>query len=146
MNKIIINTDGGARNNPGPAAVGVVIANEKKEIIKKYNQAIGTATNNEAEYQAIIFALQKAKLLFGKEKAKYMDIEFNIDSELIVKQINHQYKIKEDRIKDLFIQVWNLMTDFNSIIFKHIPREQNKEADRLVNEALDAQKGEASLF
>lgn len=146
MNKIIINTDGGARNNPGPAAVGVVIANERQEIIKKYNQTIGIATNNEAEYQAIIFALQKAKLLLGKEKAKRMDIEFHLDSELVVKQMNHQYKIKEDRIKDLFIQAWNLMTDFNFVSFRHIPREQNKEADRLVNEALDAQKKEASLF
>ncbi|MFH1611874.1 MAG: ribonuclease HI family protein [bacterium] len=144
--KITINTDGGARKNPGPAAVGVVIANENSEIIKKYGQAIGKATNNEAEYQAVIIALQKAKLLFGKEKSKQIDVEIRLDSELVAKQINHEYKLKEEHIQKLFIMVWNLMMDFNSVVFHHIPRERNKEADKLVNEALDNQNKNVSLF
>ncbi|MFC1701036.1 ribonuclease HI family protein [Patescibacteria group bacterium] len=146
MDKIIINTDGGSRGNPGPSAIGVVISDGKGKILKKYNQAIGKATNNEAEYHAVIFALEKAKLFFGKIKSKTIDIEMKLDSELVVKQINHQYRLKEDRIKDLFIKIWNLMIDFNSVNFTHIPREENKQADKLVNEALDDQSEEAKLF
>ena len=89
--KIIINTDGGSRGNPGPAAVGIVIENEKGEVIKEYNQYLGEATNNEAEYQAVIFGLKKVKALFGKEKIKEITIEVRADSELIVNQLSHKY-------------------------------------------------------
>jgi len=143
--KLTIYTDGGARGNPGPAAIGVVIYQEGQPF-KKYSEFIGTATNNEAEYQAVIFALKKVKLLFGKKKAKKMEIEFFIDSELIVKQINHQYKIKEENLQPLFIKVWNLMFDFDQIKFSHIPREKNKEADRLLNQELDAQEKKQTLL
>jgi len=143
--KLTIYTDGGARGNPGPAAIGVVIYQEGQPF-KKYSEFIGTATNNEAEYQAVIFALKKVKLLFGKKKAKKMEIEFFIDSELIVKQINHQYKIKEENLQPLFIKVWNLMLDFDQIKFSHIPREKNKEADRLLNQELDAQEKKQTLL
>lgn len=142
--KIIINTDGGSRFNPGPSAIGVVIASEK-EVLKKYGEVIEDGTNNEAEYKAVIFALQKAKILFGKNKAKEMEIEVKMDSELVVKQLNHQYRLKQEHIQKLFIQVWNLIMEFKSVDFKHIPREKNKEADRLVNEALDQGK-EIKLF
>lgn len=134
--KLIINTDGGSRGNPGPSAIGVIISSEQG-VLKKYGEAIGEGTNNEAEYQAVIFALKKAKLLFGKNKAKEMEIEVRMDSELAVKQLNHQYKLKQEHIRDLFVQVWNLTMEFKSVVFKHIPREENREADRLVNEALD---------
>ncbi|OGZ34161.1 MAG: hypothetical protein A2Y98_02405 [Candidatus Portnoybacteria bacterium RBG_19FT_COMBO_36_7] len=148
--KHIIYTDGGSRGNPGPSAIGVVIINEKgppssategfgeaSEPIKKYSEAIGEATNNEAEYQAVIFALKKFKALFGKEEAKKSNIEIRLDSELVANQLNHEYKIEEPNIQKLFLKVWNLMLDFGTIKFKAISREENKEADRLVNEALD---------
>ncbi|MBU1102794.1 ribonuclease HI family protein [Patescibacteria group bacterium] len=138
--KLVIFTDGGSRGNPGPSAIGVVIANESDETIKKYSQAIGEATNNEAEYQAVIFALKKTKALFGKAKVKEMEIEIRTDSELIVSQLNHQFKIMEKNLQPLFLQVWNLMLDFGPIKFTAIPREQNRETDRLVNRALDAQQ------
>jgi len=133
--KLTIHTDGGARGNPGPAAIGVVIS-DKNSVIR-YSKFIGKATNNEAEYQAIIFALQKVKALFGKKKAKEMEIEIKTDSELVFKQLNHQYKIKEKNLIPFFIKVWNLEMDFKKVFFTHIPREKNKEADRLVNQELD---------
>jgi len=136
----VVYTDGGSRGNPGPAAIGVVIQNEAGETLKKYSQFIEDATNNEAEYQAIIFALKKIKALFGKEKTKQMEIEIRMDSKLIVSQLNHQYKILEKNLQPLFLQIWNLMLDFGSIKFVAIAREQNQEADRLVNQALDAKQ------
>jgi len=135
--KIIINTDGGSRGNPGPAAIGVVFTDEKGKVIKEYAQKIGRATNNEAEYEAVIFALQKAKLLFGKKKAKNMEMEVRTDSEFVTKQLNGQYKVLDRRIEQLFLKTWNLRIDFGKIIFKHIPRSENREADKLVNRAMD---------
>jgi len=142
--KYIIYTDGGSRGNPGPAAIGVVIQNEAGETIKKYSQAIGETTNNEAEYQAVIFALKKVKALFGKAKIKKMPLEIRMDSELVASQLNHQYKIMEPNIQRLFLLVWNLTLDFGPIKFVAIGREQNKEADKLVNQALN--KKQAGLF
>ena len=143
--KIIINTDGGSRGNPGPSAIGVVIYKEN-QIIKTYSEFIGEATNNETEYQAVVFALKKAKLLFGNKKAKEMEIEFLMDSELVVKQMNHEYKIKEEKLQLLFLSIWNSILDFKQVSFKHIPREENKEADSLVNEALDGESREQVLL
>ena len=140
--KYILYTDGGSRGNPGPAALGVVIANEKGEILKKYGETIGETTNNEAEYQALILGLKKLKQVFGKDKMKQAELEVRMDSELIVKQLNHQYKIEEPNLQKLFLRVWNLMLDFGPIKFIAIPRAQNREADRLVNEALDKRQGE----
>lgn len=145
VNRLIIYTDGGAQTNPGPAAIGVVICNERGEILKEYSESIGTHTNNEAEYQALIFALKKAKLLFGKKKAKLMQIECRLDSELVVKHLNHQYKIKEKKLKPLFLELWNLTLDFGKIEFKHIPREKNKKADRLVNQALKVKESRLAI-
>ena len=134
-NKIIIYTDGGSRGNPGPAAIGTVIQYDGKE--KEYGKAIGKATNNVAEYQAIIFALKKIKQLIGKEKSKKREVEVKADTELVVKQINREYKIKKDGLKDYFIELWNLTQDFKKVTFTHILRNKNKDADRLVNQALD---------
>lgn len=141
--KIIIYTDGGSRGNPGPAGVGVVIANAKNEIIKKYSNAIGVKTNNEAEYEAVIFALQKTKHLFGKDKIKNMDIEIRMDSQLVARQLGGEYKINEEHLSPLFIKIWNLKIDFGKIYFTEIPREKNKEADLLANEAMDKKETRA---
>src|SRR3989344_792870 len=139
MNKFIVHTDGGSRGNPGPAAIGVVICNDKNQPTKKYSEYIEEATNNEAEYSAVIFALKKVRALFGKEKIKTMEIKIRLDSELVAKQLNHQYKIQEENLGKLFLKIWNLLLDFGKVSFKQIKREENQEADRLVNEALDNQ-------
>ena len=138
--RLVIYTDGGSRGNPGPAAIGFVICNEKEELIKQHGQVIENTTNNEAEYQALIFALKKVKALFGGEKAKDMELEIRMDSELIVKQMNHEYRVSEENLQPLFIKVWNLLIDFGKYKFIAIPREKNREADRLVNKALDAKQ------
>jgi len=136
--KLIIYTDGGSRGNPGPAAIGVVVQNEKGEMLKTYAEHIGEGTNNEAEYEAVIFALKKVKALFGGKQASAMHIKFKIDSELVVEQLSDRYKISEDHIGKLYLRVRNSKIGFGNVVFTHIPREQNREADRLVNEALDA--------
>ena len=133
MNKVIIYTDGGARNNPGPAAIGIVIGE------KEYSKFIGRATNNEAEYQAVIFALKKVKQLIGKSKAKNSEIEIHSDSELLISQLNAQYKIKEKNLVPFFIEIWNLKQDFKDVKFIQIPREDNNRADSLVNRELNTQ-------
>ena len=130
MKKILIYTDGGSRGNPGPAAIGVIIGD------KTYSESIGVATNNEAEYQAVIFALKKAKALFGKKIVKNAEVEIRSDSELLIRQLNGEYKILEPKIQPLFLKVWNLKIDFAKVKFTLIPREKNKNADKLVNEAL----------
>lgn len=138
MKKFIIYTDGGSRGNPGLAAIGVVICNEKEQELKKYGEYLGdNLTNNEAEYQAVIFALKKFKALFGKKLAENTEIGIKCDSELLVSQVNSEYKILDEKIQKLFLELWNLRLDFKKIKFKLIPRERNKEADKLVNEALD---------
>lgn len=144
--KIIVYTDGGSRGNPGPAAAGVVIADEKDNIIKKYSKEIGVRTNNEAEYEAVIFALGKIKHLFGKEKAKEMSIEIRTDSELVARQLKGEYKIEEEKLFPLFIKIWNLKMDFGNIYFTEIPREQNREADKLLNEELDGTMKQSKLI
>lgn len=143
--RLVIFTDGGARGNPGPAAIGAIIQKEG-QTLKKYSEYIGEATNNQAEYQAVVFALKKVKLLFGKKKAKTMEIEIMIDSELVARHLNHQYKLREKDLQPLFLKVWNLMLDFGRVSFKYIPREKNKEADRLVNQALDNQEKVQTLL
>src|SRR3989344_2545931 len=145
--KIIIYTDGGARGNPGPAGIGVVIKDEKENLIKNYSQNLGEKTNNEAEYEAVIYALKKAKHLFGKEKVKNMNFEIRTDSELVCRQLRGKYKIEEERLFPLFIKIWNLKIEFggSNIFFNEISRSKNKEADRLVNEALD-QKDLQKMF
>lgn len=144
VEKIVVFTDGGARGNPGPAAIGIVIQDERGNMLKSYAQSIGRATNNEAEYRAVIFALEKVKALFGKEKIKKMKCHVYMDSELAVRQLNGQYKIEEERLFPLFMKVWNLKIDVGGVTFEHVPREKNREADRMVNEALD--KKQQNLF
>lgn len=144
--RIIIYCDGGSRGNPGPAAIGVILTDEKGNIIKEYSEKIGRATNNEAEYEAVIFGLQKAKLLFGKRKIKQMDIEAKMDSEFVAKQLNGEYKILDRKIEQLFLKAWNLKVDFGKVKFTHISRDKNIEADKLVNKALGTKKIVQGLF
>lgn len=135
-------TDGGSRNNPGPAAVGVYV----ETLRKQYGHYIGQKTNNEAEYEAVIFGLKKIKQLVGKDRIKGTEIEIYLDSELVERQLNHVYKIKEEKIQKLFIEVWNMMLDFGKVTFNHIPREKNKVADNLVNKALDEEEKQTRLI
>jgi len=138
MKKIIIYIDGGSRGNPGPAGVSFLFCNEKGEILKKFSEYLGeNFTNNEAEYQALIFALQKFKQIFGKKLAKSSEIEIRSDSQLLIKQSKGEYKILDPKIQPLFLVAWNLKLDFKKINFRLISREKNKEADRLVNEILN---------
>lgn len=146
MKKVIVYTDGGSRNNPGPAGVGVVFCNEKKEIIKRHNEYLGKATNNEAEYLAVIIALKKFKQLFGKAMAKASEIEIRSDSQLLVKQLKGEYKIEDEKMQKLFIELWNLKLDFKKVSFRLVPREKNQEADRLANEAMDSQTRTKALI
>jgi len=143
--KIIIYTDGGSRGNPGPAAIGVILTNEKGNVIKEYAEKIGRATNNEAEYEAVIFGLQKAKLLFGKRKIKSIAVEVKMDSEFVYKQLNGKYKILDRSIEQLFLRAWNLKVDFGEVKFTYIPRNKNIEADKLVNRALGSKKPSQGL-
>lgn len=125
---LIIHTDGGARGNPGPAAIGVVIEENGKEIIA-FGKTIGDTTNNVAEYTAVIEALKKAK---------NADIHFFLDSTLVVNQLNGMFKIKDAKLRELFLQVKMLESERGSTItYSYVPREQNVRADFLVNRALD---------
>lgn len=134
MLKFIIHTDGGARGNPGPSAVGVVIDNEAGENICEISKYIGEATNNQAEYTAVVEALKKAKELQADE------LHFFLDSELVVKQLNREYKIKDQDLAALFLKIYNLSMYFKKVYYKYIPRELNKQADKLVNIALDKEE------
>lgn len=133
--KLKIYTDGGARGNPGPAGIGCVIFGEKGKVVEKISKYIGQATNNQAEYKALIAGLIKAKELGAKE------IEVFLDSELVVKQLNREYRVKDKDLAPLFVQIYNISLGFKKIVFKHIFREKNELADKLVNQALDKADG-----
>lgn len=149
--KIDIFCDGGARGNPGPAGIGYVIQNEECRMqnvecrIFENSKYIGDATNNQAEYRAVIEALKyvqsNQKNLtseVGGKGSEDLEIECFLDSELIVEQLNQRYKLKNEGLKPLFWEIRDLVMSLGGkITFKYIPRDQNKEADRLVNEALD---------
>ena len=129
--KLTIYSDGGARGNPGPAGIGAVIFNEKGNLVAEISEGIGEATNNQAEYRALLAGLTKVRELGAKE------VEVFLDSELVVKQLNREYKVKDKELALLFVQAYNLTLGFKKVIFKHIRREKNEQADKLVNRALD---------
>ena len=138
MSKITIFTDGGSRGNPGPAAVGAQIVDAEGKVVAEVSETIGNATNNYAEYMAVVRGLQTAKELYGK-KTKEMEFEIKLDSELVKKQLNGEYQIKEAGLVPFFIEIHNMrVSSFPNLTLTHVRRELNKEADRLVNEALDA--------
>jgi len=134
MSEVVIYTDGGARGNPGPAAAGIVIV-ENGRTIAQFGKYLGDAlTNNVAEYEALILAITDAKRLELIDR----HIEFRMDSELIVKQMQGLYKVKDKKMKEQHAKVRELLLEFQHVHFKHIPREENSEADALVNDALNA--------
>ncbi len=128
----IVYTDGSSKGNPGPASFGVVFERDGRPW-KTFRQDFGIATNNEAEYEAVIFALKKLKHIVGKKITKASSFEFRADSELMIKQLNHKFKIQEPEIQKRFMQIWNALIDFGSVKFTHVPREQNRVADALAN-------------
>ncbi len=137
MEKIIAYTDGGSRGNPGPAAIGVYIIDETGNVIKEVKETIGNSTNNLAEYQGVMRALQTLKEIYGK-RSKDMEFELRMDSELVKKQLNGEYQIKEPGLVPMFMEIHNLrVSNFPNLKLTHVKRAFNKEADRLVNEALD---------
>ncbi|MBN1406006.1 MAG: ribonuclease HI family protein [Candidatus Omnitrophica bacterium] len=131
MKKLIIYIDGAARGNPGPAGAGIVFTDEKGSIVDEFSEYLGEATNNIAEYTALIFAMQRAH----KKNAK--DIIINTDSELLAKQLGGEYKVKNLTLKALYDKVNTLLESFEEVMINQIGREKNKEADRLANEAID---------
>ena len=135
---VIINTDGGARGNPGPAAAGAVIR-KGGTIIATVAQYLGEQTNNWAEYEALILALEETHGVLGDELAT-LSVEVRMDSQLIVRQIEGRYKVKEPTLKEKYARVIDILSRFSpNVVFVHIPREENKDADKLVNQVLDAQ-------
>tara|TARA_Y100000031_G_scaffold133439_1_gene155276 strand:+ start:1249 stop:1653 length:405 start_codon:yes stop_codon:yes gene_type:complete len=131
MKKLITYTDGGARGNPGPAAIGVVVMDENKKEIESFGKYIGHKTNNQAEYLALLAAVEKVRDMGATEVTCYLD------SELVVKQMNREYKVKNNELASIFVKIWNVATGFDRITYKHVRREQNKKADTQVNKALD---------
>lgn len=130
--KVHIYTDGGARGNPGPAASGVIIKNEAGKTLAAYGEFLGVQTNNVAEYSALVSALTRAKALGATEA------ECTLDSELVVKQMQGLYRVREPALQKLFVRVHNLTTQFKKVTFYHIRRHHNTQADREVNRILDA--------
>lgn len=136
MRKVIVHSDGGARGNPGPAAIGVVIENEQGEIVQEISKHIGESTNNVAEYTAVLEGLLALKTLFGDE-GREMEIDWRLDSELVVKQLSGEYKVNNPGLREIYLEIRDLRAMFPHLELQHVPREKNKHADRLVNEALD---------
>jgi ribonuclease HI len=131
--KLTVHVDGGARGNPGPAAIAAVVSDENGEILTDAAQVIGRATNNYAEYRALLLGIETARELGGTE------LDLVGDSELVVKQVLGQYRVKNPDLKPLHAKVKAALQDVDSWSIRHVRRELNAEADRLVNEALDAQ-------
>ncbi len=132
--KLIVHTDGGSRGNPGPAAAGFVLDDSEGHRLAARAFFLGESTNNVAEYTALVRALEAAEHLGGAHVTVYSD------SELLVRQIGGQYKVKSDLIRPLFDQVQTLMSRFQSCDVHHVRREKNEDADRMVNQALDAER------
>ena len=134
--RLVIYVDGGSHGNPGPSGIGVIICDEKRNVVKNISKFIGNTTNNVAEYTALIYGLQEALILRADE------VIINTDSELLAKQLSKEYKTKDAGLKPLYEQVSHLLTGFKKYEIKHIDRSENKGADKLANKAV----GEESLF
>jgi ribonuclease HI len=131
MGKLTVNVDGGARGNPGPAAIGVVVRNDDGAVVEQVGETIGQATNNVAEYRALLRGLELAAAHGADE------VEVIGDSELVVRQIEGRYKVKHADMKELHSQAKTILADFDRWSIRHVKRAQNADADKLVNEALD---------
>jgi ribonuclease HI len=133
MAKLTVNVDGGARGNPGPAAIGAIVRDDDGEVLEERGERIGRATNNVAEYRALLLGIELAAALGASE------LELVGDSELIVRQVEGRYKVKDATMKDLHGQVKAALRSFESWSIRHVRRESNADADRLVNAALDGE-------
>ncbi len=134
--RLSIYVDGCSRGNPGPSGIGIIVCDEAGKAIVNISKYIGDATNNVAEYNALIYGLQEALILRADE------VIINTDSELLAKQLNKEYKIKDVVLKPLYEQAKHLLTGFKKYEIKHINRTENKGADKLANKAI----GQESLF
>lgn len=131
MEKLVVNVDGGARGNPGPAAIGAVVQAPGGEVLEERGERIGAATNNVAEYRALLLGIERAAELGASE------LELVGDSELVVRQVKGEYKVKDAALRELHAEVKRALRRFDTWSIRHVRREQNAAADRLVNEALD---------
>jgi ribonuclease HI len=129
--KLVVNVDGGARGNPGPAAIAAVVQDSDGAVLDERGERIGRATNNVAEYKALLLGIERAAALGADE------LELVGDSELVVKQVKGEYKVKDATMRELHAEVKKALRGFDSWSIRHVRREHNAEADRLVNEALD---------
>ena len=134
---ITVYSDGGSRGNPGPSAAGYVIVNSRQEVIAEGGEYLGITTNNQAEYQGVRLGLEKAREL------GYKNVDFKIDSMLVVNQMKGQYKIKNRELWPVHERIRNIMADFEHVTFTHINRQFNQLADGMVNKTLDAHAKEA---
>ncbi|HEY2334133.1 MAG TPA: ribonuclease HI family protein [Solirubrobacterales bacterium] len=132
LEKLVVNVDGGARGNPGPAAIAAVVQAPGGEVLEERGERIGRATNNVAEYRALLLGIERAAAIGARE------LELVGDSELIVKQVKGEYKVKDATMRELHAEVKQALREFDRWSIRHVRREHNGEADRLVNEALDA--------
>jgi ribonuclease HI len=131
--EVRVNVDGGARGNPGPAAIAAVVQDGNGEVVEERSEAIGTATNNVAEYRALLLGIERAAALGARR------LELIGDSELIVRQVTGEYKVKDEALRELHRQVREALDEFERWSIRHVRRDENAEADRLVNEELDKQ-------
>jgi len=129
--KLVVNVDGGARGNPGPAAIGAVVQDGEGNVLEERGERIGKATNNVAEYKALLLGIERAAELGASE------LELIGDSELIVRQVKGEYKVKNATMRELHTEVKKALRAFDSWSIRHVRREHNADADRLVNAALD---------
>ena len=130
--KLVVHVDGGSRGNPGPAAAAAVLATTDGDVVGEAMETIGVATNNVAEYRAVLLGLRKAREL-GADAVEVVN-----DSELVAKQVNGQYKVKHADMKPLYQETMSVLRDFADWSIRSVPRAQNADADALVNQALDA--------
>ena len=135
--KLILNADGGARGNPGPAGCGAVLSLPGGEEVASLKRFLGNTTNNVAEYQGLLLGLEAAQARGASS------LEVRLDSELIVRQLNGQYKVKSPHLKPLYERAQNLLKAFDSVNVVHVRREENRAADKLANQAMDQGMGKA---
>lgn len=139
MQKVYLYTDGGARGNPGPAGSGAVIFDEQGVVLGEAKKYLGHTTNNVAEYEAVRIGLLMLQKKFGNDACAKMEVVSRMDSELVCKQLNGIYRVKNEKLQPIFTAVKALCRDtFPHITFEHVRREKNKHADRLANKAMDA--------
>ena len=131
--RLVVHVDGGARGNPGPAAIAAVLSGSEGAVVEEHAETIGHATNNVAEYRALLLGIDRARALGARE------LELIGDSELIVRQVRGEYRVKDPGLRELHAQVVAALEEFDRWTIRNVPREENAHADRLVNEALDAE-------